>query len=330
MRRLLRTFTAMTAILVGLTTQVARAEAQKGEASETLDVATDEGPYIAEGLPKKVRTALAAANERDAEIVTRNGRNEYVIRRNRRWTCSSTVTVAFKGGSRALRRAIADATADWTAVANVKLDFGRESDGFRSWSPTDTEYAADVRISFDDPAGGYFSLVGKDSNSPTIVGTGEASMNYEGFADRLPRDWRGTVLHEFGHALGFEHEHQHPADGCDFRWDDDPGYQPTRDEFEQFTIDAQGRRPGIYTVLGGPPNEWSEDEIDFNLKKLQNTRAYRSSGALDRDSIMKYFFEDWMFVGGAESKCSSEADNLTLSATDKEGTAWAYPTPCAP
>ena len=36
-----------------------------------------------------------------------------------------------------------------------------------------------------------------------------------------------------------------------FRWEDEPGYQPTRDPRGAFIPDAAGRRPGIYTYLSG-------------------------------------------------------------------------------
>src|SRR5690349_10941147 len=102
-------------------------------------------------------------------------------------------------------------------------------------------------------------------------------MNFEGFDVQLPQDWRGVVLHEFGHALGLEHEHQHPVQPCDFRWEDDPGYTPTTDRFGQFTPDEAGRKPGIYTLLGGPPNRWSREMVDFNLRKLPDSSAFRTS-----------------------------------------------------
>jgi hypothetical protein len=70
-------------------------------------------------------------------------------------------------------------------------------------------------------------------------------MNFEGFDKGTPSDWEGTVRHEFGHALGLEHEHQHPEGGCDaeWRWNDDAGYIPTRDKDGGFTRDKQGRYP---------------------------------------------------------------------------------------
>jgi hypothetical protein len=291
-------------------------------------VMTGRGPYVAEGLPSELQEALVRVNARDAITVKGHGRNEYVIRRTRRWQCGSTVSVGFLGGAPSLRAGIVDATAEWTNKGNVKLDFGSSADGYRSWAPSDQTYTAEIRISFNDPEGGYWSLVGKDSVDPEIVRPGHASMNFEGFATQLPPNWSATVIHEFGHALGFEHEHQHPQRGCDFLWDDDPGYQHTTDSFGQFVRDAQGRRPSVYTVLGGRPNNWDRAKVDFNLRKLPNTRAFKSSPLVDRDSIMKYYFDDWMFEAGANSPCYSSVDNAHVSAKDAQGVAWAYPAIC--
>src|SRR5206468_3968540 len=111
-----------------------------------------------------------------------------------------------------------------------------------------------------------------------------------------------------------------------FRWDDDPGYQPTTDQYGQFTADPDGRRPGIYTVLGGPPNNWPPSEVDFNLKQLQanDSHAFEVS-RFDRASIMKYYFPDWMFESGGQSPCFSQGENLTLSTLDIQGIKRAYP-----
>ena len=48
-------------------------------------------------------------------------------------------------------------------------------------------------------------------------------MNLGGFTEELPDDWEATVLHEFGHAIGFLHEHQSLNSTCEeeFRWDNE-------------------------------------------------------------------------------------------------------------
>jgi hypothetical protein len=281
---------------------------------------------VMEALPKRIverveaqrAAALAGLNDRGAL------RPQFLLNASKRWKVGKTLTVAFRGGDKALHEKIANTANVWTQFANLKLDFGRDPNTgeFRKWTPQDAQFAADIRISFNQQ--GYYSMVGTDSNNPTLTRPGEESMNYEAFDGGLPSDWETVVRHEFGHALGFEHEHQHPSGICDFRFDDDPGYVPTQDPFEQFIPDQQGRRPGLYTVLGGAPNHWSRETVNFNLQRLKPSSAFLTS-AFDAKSIMKYQFDSWMFVAGAQSPCFTPEENETLSKLDQEGAARLYP-----
>ena len=249
----------------------------------------------------------------------------YVISNLKLWTPGQTIRVAFLGGSNTLRQQIADAASEWTQYANLVLEFKDPStDVFYEWSPSDTSYRGDIRISFDKP--GYYSMVGTDSISAAPANM--ESMNFGGFDTNLPVAYATTVLHEFGHAIGFQHEHQHPIQGCEseFRFDDDVGYIPTKDSAGCWYIaDSAGRRPGIYTVLGGCPNYWNKSKVDFNLRQLRQVRAY-SLSSFDSSSIMKYYFDAWMFKSGTASPCYSPR-NLVPSAQDKLGAATVYPQP---
>lgn len=247
----------------------------------------------------------------------------FILNLTKKWKPGQTITVAFKGGDSTLHAKIADAVSEWTQYANLKFDFGKTGAGtYRTWSPSDATYAAQIRVSFDQS--GYYSLVGNDSINTAVSKTGEESLNLEGFDQSLPSDWKAVAQHEFGHAIGFEHEHQSPVAPCDFRFEDDPGYVPTTDSFGQFGPDSKGRRPGLYTLLGGPPNNWPQAVVDFNLKQLHESHAYEV-GPFDKDSIMKYFFESWMFVSGKDSACYTASENLVISAGDKQGAAKVYP-----
>jgi len=278
-----------------------------------------------ERLPNRI---LARIKQQKALVIEGLQNNnvahpQFVINKTKRWAPGQTIKVAFRGGSKELHEKIASKANIWTSFANLKLDFGKNpaTGEYRKWTPQDEQFAANIRISFNWQ--GYYSLVGTDSDNPSITNPREESMNFSGFDQALPADWESVVLHEFGHAFAFEHEHQHPAGGCDFRWDDDPGYEKKTDQFGQF-IPNNNRRPGIYTVLGGPPNSWSKETVDFNLRQLSASSAFMTS-TFDVKSIMQYHFDAWMFEKGEQSSCFTQTENGVLSALDKEGARKLYP-----
>ena len=91
-----------------------------------------------------------------------------------------------------------------------------------------TIFKSDIRLGFTSNDGAW-SYLGTDCTRKF------KTMNL-GWIDH------GTVLHEFGHALGFIHEHQSPASGG-FEWNK-----------EQVTKD-----------LSGPPNNWDDETIEHNM-----------------------------------------------------------------
>ncbi|MCB0204977.1 MAG: hypothetical protein KDI55_13240 [Anaerolineae bacterium] len=265
---------------------------------------------------------------------------EYFAVHTLTWGTGSTVTVAFLGGDKALHEQIAAAASKWSSHANVRFDFGVDpvSGAHRTWSRSDTNYAADIRIKFDiGPEGGqYWSMIGTQSRNPRVCPANEASMSLRDFDTKLPQDWETITIHEFGHAIGFKHEHQHPQGGCDdeYRWWDDPGYIPTSLSnaanvrcvyaYDATIVpDVNGKLPGLYRIAGGWPNYWSICTIDHNMRQLQNSSAYLL-GPYDGESIMKYHFPAYMYRKGKQSACYSDKNDV-LSDGDKAGAAILYP-----
>jgi hypothetical protein len=107
-------------------------------------------------------------------------------------------------------------------------------------------------------------------------------------------------LHELGHALALEHEHQSPDAKCDAEFD----------------------WPKVYARMQSDYG-WSKSEVDFNMRTKLNDGRLRVT-SYDKASIMHYYFEPWMFTKGAASSCYV-GDNLEPSAADIQLIRESYP-----
>ena len=120
---------------------------------------------------------------------------------------------------------------------------------------------ATVRIGFD-PGDGSWSYVGRD-----VLGTraaGERTMNF-GWPLTTPYG-RDTALHEIGHTLGLEHEHQNPFAGI--VWEEE----------------------SVKSYFRGSPNNWNDGQIEHNILNKISVKAVKGT-EWDPDSVMEYEFE---------------------------------------
>ena len=111
-----------------------------------------------------------------------------------------------------------------------------------------------------------------------------------------PQDplFEATLLHEFGHALGFHHAHLHPD--ANIPWDIQAVYN-------------------YYRETAG----WNDDEIELNIFSL-DSRNIIYQGEYDRFSIMHYPVPNFMTRGNFEI-----AFNLKISERDKCLARQSYP-----
>lgn len=285
---------------------------------------------VLDALPDDVLASMESRDRWMASLPYAEGGLEFLVADLQSWAPGQTVRVAFLGGSAEVHEAIEGATSEISDVAGLTLDF-KEDGSYRTWTTDDTEYAAEIRLSFDQA--GYFSLVGTDSANPNVglpqhsVGGAphQRSLNLSGFDVSRPPTWEGTTRHEFLHALAFHHEHQNMRGPCEasFRWEDDPGYQQTRDARGAYVPDAGGLRPGIYTYLSGFPNGWSKAKVDHNLRTISDSRPL-TAGPYDPASVMLYRFPG-LFYRTQPSPCAPSGNGQQLSDGDKRALELLYP-----
>lgn len=237
-------------------------------------------------------------------------RTRSVIRRSLLWRNGQTLVVCFLDGTNIARQRIIEVASEWPIYVNLKLDFGAV-EAPRTCSGTNSE---DIKVGFKDDArdGGYWSLVGTQSRQLAH------SLNLEGFGeDALPpivldpadpartaeSFFHRIVLHEFGHALGFEHEHQSPEAHCDDQIDWPAAYR-------------------VFARIG-----WTEADVNLNLRQI--TAPDTEAARYDKKSVMHYRLPPEILRGGEASVCFAK-ETYVLSDGDQGFAKIVYPIPEPP
>ena len=205
---------------------------------------------------------------------------EAIVQLEFTWTTGETVRVAFLDGDRSLQGQVADAAQEWTRHANLVLQF------------VDVTEDSDIRVSFKDRRSAW-SRIGIDCRT---VPDDLPTMNL-GILDpkSTEESVKQLVLHEFGHALGLVHEHQHPALGISWN------------------------RPKVYNFYARRPYCWDRDDVNRNIFERYN-RDRTMHSEPDTDSIMMYPINPTLTTDGFGVEL-----NTVLSENDKAFIRKCYP-----
>lgn len=183
-------------------------------------------------------------------------RASFILATGTKWVNGTEITYMFvEKGTTSDQNVVRKAFATWKSLG-IGLTF----------KEVKTIDDAMVRIGFDHGDGSW-SAVGRDI---LTVPKNEKTMN---FGWDLSADSYGmtTALHEIGHTIGFEHEHQSPFSGIEWN------------------------TAAVYKEFSGPPNKWSKTEIDSNI--LEKIPANQLQGsAWDAKSIMEYQFGPGLII----------------------------------
>ncbi|KAJ7575765.1 hypothetical protein C8J56DRAFT_1063008 [Mycena floridula] len=209
-----------------------------------------------------------------------------VVFKSIKWNAGEKITIKFLNGEyepSGFREKVKKYAAEWIVpglTANLKFDWVQDGD-------------AEVRIAYDNKSRKNWSCLGtqcyevKDQSEPTV--------KFYWPPGETEKDHARHVRHEFGHVLGFVHEHQHPQ--ASIPWDLNALY----------AYYSQGDRDKAW-VNANVAGVYNVEDVDFL--------------SYDKTSVMHYEIkEEWV----TDKSYKVDPPSLVLSRKDKELAYKSYP-----
>jgi len=191
--------------------------------------------------------------------------------------CHQTITVGFvqpAPGNPTQQRKVKEVVKQWEAVANIKFRFA--STGVEANN-------AMIRVSFQ-PNRGSWSFLGK--GALTAVPKPQPTLNLAWVKSgevTEPKE-RGVILHEFGHAIGYLHEHQSPRRGEKLTLNEKGGAASSLVISRTVILTLHAVIFAYAAATQVPP--WDEEKTRHNIINVYNVEDVSSFSEVDFTSIM--------------------------------------------
>jgi hypothetical protein len=199
------------------------------------------------------------------------------------WMSGQTIRIKFLNGDTYLQNKVKQYAEQWLQYSNLKYEW-----------VTSGQAAIKIGFKWNGDAGSW-SYIG---NQCYQIAQNSPSMNFGWFDNNTSdEEFSRVVIHEFGHALGFGHEHQNPTSPIE--WNVTEVYN--------------------YYALGG----WDKEKVDNNILNKFSPSSVDYTN-FDAQSIMLYSFPSYLTLNGY-----SFSWNTVLSTEDKNSAVALYPLPPA-
>lgn len=198
------------------------------------------------------------------------GLKQIVLRAGLLWP-NPSVSVCFADGDAGLQRRVIAAAEQWNALGSpVKLDFG---DAPRACSAFPN---AELHVGFSSPvAGGHHATVGTSRINP------KPNIMFSRLQAASDDKLAYFVRHEFGHALGLQHEIRHPQANCA----------------------AQINKEELYKYYATTYGSTDRTAIDAEIRTYLPEQVSGTVTPPDMASIMMYRFPAEVFNLGEAASC---------------------------